>query len=110
MGKRTLIRLLPAVLLLGSLRAQVSPEPEIRGTVIERGPETGLAGVEVVLSEFVAANDTLEPRTFGKVLTDARGSFSFKPQHLGDFKIEYSKPDYRKAEDSLAQGRPFSSF
>jgi hypothetical protein len=80
------------VLLAASAFAQ--PAPEIRGIVIERGPNTPLAGAEVTLYEFVPNGDTLDARVFKTLSTDPRGAFSFKPGHLGDFRLEVKKPGY----------------
>ncbi len=80
------------VLLAASAFAQ--PAPEIRGVVIEQGPNTPLAGAEVTLYEFVPNGDTLDARVFKTISTDARGAFTFKPGHLGDFRLEVKKPGY----------------
>ena len=72
---------------------------EIRGTVVEQGPNTPLPGAEVTLYEFVPNGDTLDAKVFKSIHTDSRGAFSFKPGHLGDFRLEVKKPGYVVQED-----------
>jgi|SRR5579862_1559443 len=88
----------------GFLSAQSSTTPEIRGTVLEVGPEIGLAGVEVTLTEFVPVDNDLQPRVFGTIFTDAQGKFLFKPNHLGDFRLNVKKADYTDATGEGPRG------
>jgi hypothetical protein len=85
------MRVLLAVLLAASALAQTA---EIRGTVTERGPNTPLAGATVSLYEFIPVGDDLDARLFKTISTDARGAFRFTPGHVGDFRLEVSKPGY----------------
>ena len=89
-----LVLLLP--LAAGVLLAQSTNNavPEIRGTVLEQGPNTFLSGVEVTLTEFVPVDNDLQPKTFGTALTDSQGAFSFKPNHIGDFRLNIKKAGY----------------
>ena len=71
------MRLAPFLALSTALYAQ-SATPEIFGRVIEQGPNTGLAGAEVTLTEFVPApNNDLDPKIFGTVFTDQHGPGSY---------------------------------
>src|SRR3954462_10816238 len=84
------------ILLLAFLSsiAAFAQTAEVRGTVIERGPNTPLPGAQVSLYECVPNGDTLDARLFKSITTDARGVFSFAPGHLGDFRLEVTKPGY----------------
>ena len=82
-------------LLLALLAIPALAQPyEIYGTVTEKGPNTGLLGVQVILTEFVPNNDTLDAKVFATAFTDAAGKFSFKPTHMGDFRLDIQKPGY----------------
>ncbi len=65
---------------------------EIRGLVIELGPNVPVPGAEVTLFEFT--NPAMDARVFQTVLTDAKGVYSFKPNHRGDFRLEVRHPGY----------------
>src|SRR5579862_3855797 len=80
----------------GFLFAQSSNVPEVRGTILEQGSEKPRNGVEVTLTESPADKD-VPARTLGMVVTDARGAFSFKPDHLGDFTVAIRKAGYLQA-------------
>ncbi|MEO5924783.1 MAG: carboxypeptidase-like regulatory domain-containing protein [Bryobacteraceae bacterium] len=67
---------------------------EIYGSVIEQGLNIGLPGVQVILTEFVPNNNTLDAKVFATAFTDAAGNFSFKPTHIGDFRLNIQKPGY----------------
>lgn len=67
---------------------------EIHGTIIEQGPNKGLAGVEVTLVNFVPVQDTLDARTVATVFTDTQGRFSFQPPALGEYRVDIQKPGY----------------
>src|SRR6187399_2143839 len=94
---------LQLVLATGFLSAQSTPE--VRGFVYEQGPNTGLAGAEVVLTEFIPRGNDLDPRVFATVFTDARGAFSFKPGHLGDFRLDVKKAGYTNRAGSFESSR-----
>lgn len=82
-------------LLLALLAIPVLAQPfEIYGTVTEKGPNTGLLGVQLILTEFVPNNGTLDPKVFATAFTDAAGKFSFTPTHTGDFRLNIQKPGY----------------
>lgn len=87
------------LLTLGFALPVLAQTAEIRGTVIERGPNAPLAGATVTLYEFVPNGDTLDDRVFKTINTDARGAFSFSPGHLGDFRLEVNKPGYVTPEE-----------
>ncbi len=86
----------PLLVLLSALAAaaQTPERPEIQGTVIEYGPNTGIAGATVTLTERVFYEPDIPVRTVGSVITDARGQFSFKPGHYGDFYLAVSMAGY----------------
>jgi hypothetical protein len=79
---------------LTAMAQGVQEAPEIRGTVFELGPGTGIAGATVTLTERVSQEPDIPVRVIGSVVTDARGQFSFKPGHYGDFYIEASMTGY----------------
>ncbi|MEO8096139.1 MAG: carboxypeptidase-like regulatory domain-containing protein [Acidobacteriota bacterium] len=92
------------LLLILLATSAVAQNLEIRGTVIERGPNTGLAGVQVTLTEFVQNGDTLDPKLFANIFTDAGGRFSFKPTHFGDFRLDIQKAGYMAGDrDSIIE-------
>ena len=51
------MRLALFAIVASSLWAQA---PEVRGSVLEQGPNTPLAGVEIRLVDFIPVQDTLE--------------------------------------------------
>jgi hypothetical protein len=81
--------------------AAFAQTPEIRGTVVEQGPNSPLARAEVSLYEFLRTGDNLDERLYRTIYTDDRGAFSFKPTHLGDYRLEVRKPGYFSNGDSF---------
>lgn len=73
------------------------PEPEVRGTIYERGSDTPIAGAEVQLFEFGPNEQNFIVRRLvvaGFSGTD--GTFSLKPGHVGQFSLAASKTGYRQ--------------
>lgn len=87
------MRVLPLFLLL-CLACLAQEAPEIRGTVIEFGPNAGIAGATITLTERVFKEPDIPVRLIATAVTDARGQFSFKPGHYGDFYLEASMAGY----------------
>lgn len=89
---------IPPAFLLWSLSAFAQqPEPEIRGTIYERGSDTPIAGVEVRLFEFGPneQNFIVRKLVVGG-FTGNDGVVSLKPGHLGEFMLEAIKTGYRQ--------------
>jgi protocatechuate 3,4-dioxygenase beta subunit len=64
---------------------------ELRGVVLEIGPNAPLAGAQVTVYQF----DRVRVKTvFASIITDSSGAFQFKPTVAGDYYVEASKPDY----------------
>lgn len=96
-------------LLLALLAIPALAQPyEISGTVTEKGPNTGLPGVQVILTEFVPNNDTLDAKVFATAFTDAGGKFSFTPTHTGDFRLDIQKTGYIPSGDYVRARSPNS--
>jgi hypothetical protein len=74
-----------------SVGAQDETALEIRGTVLEIGPGTGLAGAKVTVYQFDQNRDR---KVFDTATTGQRGEFTFHPAQLGDYYVEASKPEY----------------
>src|SRR6187399_810190 len=101
------MRILAAILLALGAIAQPVPEYEIRGSVLEYGSAAPIAAAEVVLKEFVSVDNVITPKIIATALTTARGEFSFKPGHIGNFYIETHKAGYDDA--NLQSGDPPSA-
>ena len=91
--------------------------PDIHGTVLEQGPNTPLAGVEIRLVDFIPVQDTLEERLVATVFTDDRGRFAFKPDKLGEYRVDVRKSGYtaddreqKKVFVILTKDRPVQEF
>ncbi len=98
-----MIARLTIVLALAAGLACAQPEWEISGTVVEpaldavplRGVNgTGVAGVEVTLSEFVLVDSVVTPKAAATVYTDTAGAFRFHPEHPGNYLLEARKEGY----------------
>lgn len=71
--------------------AQDSDILELRGVVLEIGPNTPLAGAQVTVYQFAP---NLEKTVFGTIVTDSNGAFQFTPTRAGKYYVEAAKPDY----------------
>ena len=58
---------------------------ELRGVVLEVGPNTPLAGAQVTVYQFDA--DRVKS-VFSSLVTDSTGAFRFKPARTGDYYVE----------------------
>lgn len=88
--------------------AQESDLLEIRGVVLEIGPNAPLAGAQITVYQF--AQDRART-VFGSIVTDSSGAFQFKPTRPGDYYVEAAKPDYFAAANDvpLAVSSPVST-
>ncbi|MFM2124047.1 MAG: hypothetical protein RL328_498 [Acidobacteriota bacterium] len=108
------MRLALFAIVASCLRAQT---PDIHGTVLEQGPNTPLPGVEIRLVDFIPVQDTLEERLVATAFTDDRGRFAFKPDKLGEYRLDVRKAGYtaddreqKKVFVILTKDRPVQEF
>ncbi len=71
--------------------AQDSDILELRGIVLEIGPNSPLAGAQVTVYQF---GQDRARTVFDGIVTDSTGAFHFKPTRPGDYYVEVAKPDY----------------
>ncbi len=76
-----------------ALSALAQEAPEIRGTVIEYGPNTAVAGATVTLYESVPG-ETDPGKLIASTVTDPQGRFSFKPGQYGNYTVNASMIGY----------------
>lgn len=79
---------------------------EIRGTVVELGPATGIPGAAVTVTWIVPAPDGVDERVVGTKLTDEFGRFSFILDALGEYRVAVSKPGYQNTRPAYVRLRP----
>lgn len=86
--------MLTAPLLFATLAAAQSAEPfEIRGTVIEGGPNHAIAGAEVTLATDIVTPEGIVTgrKELAKVQTGAQGDFRFEPAEAGRYTVKVAK-------------------
>lgn len=76
---------------------------ELRGVVLEVGPNAPLAGVKVTVYQFGADRSRT---VFSNAVTDSSGAFRFNPASTGDYYVEAAKPDYFGAGETGASNVP----
>jgi hypothetical protein len=86
--------------LIGTLAwAQAVDVLELRGVVLEVGPNTPLAGAQVTVYQFDASR---EQSVFSSTVTDTTGAFRFNPARPGDYYVEAAKTEYFGAGETGA--------
>jgi len=106
------VLLLPLVFALTALAQPPAAVPEVRGTIVESGTNTPIPGVEVTISEFGPnAEKITVNKAVASTFTDAKGAYSLKPGHLGDFSILAKKEGYSVAHaDGVIFANPERRF
>ena len=93
------VLLITAPLITAPAYAQDSDQLELRGVVLEIGPNAPLAGAQVTVYQFAP---NLAKTIFGTIVTDSSGAFQFKPTRPGKYYVEAAKPDYLASAVDLA--------
>lgn len=76
---------------------------ELRGVVLEVGPNTPLAGTQVTVYQF---DPDRVKSVFSSIVTDTTGAFRFKPARIGDYYVEAAKTEYFGAGETGAVNVP----